>query len=168
MCHVSFGEIIDFFVWYAFCIEPSQVVIMLRLNMLLALAFAGLTAAPVSADFIDAPSADLAVIGAGLSDAQPATTIDPHRDYSVPELWRDSAYLELGYYAVDGQTSHKQLARPNDAELTAAPGQQASLFGAWSSGEQSGALARLSAGVASLLGIAAFATRRHWLSRPSV
>jgi hypothetical protein len=141
-------------------------VIMLRFNVVLVLAFAGLTAAPVSADFIDAPPGGLRASAQGMV-VQPSTRIDPRRDYSVPELWRDSAYLELGYYSLEGETSRKLLARPNDAELSAAShGDQASLFGVGSFGGQSaGAFTRLSFGVASLIGLAAFATRRHWLGR---
>jgi hypothetical protein len=142
---------------------------MLRINIGLVLAWSCFAAAPVSADFIDVPTSGLATLEDAVADVEHGAAVARSRDSSASELWRDSAYLELGYYSLDGRTPHKQLARPNEAALEDSQGSEASLFGTWVFGPQSpAALARLSVGVAALLGIAAFATRRHWLARPPV
>jgi hypothetical protein len=142
---------------------------MLRMNIGLVLGLSCFAAAPVSADFIDVPTSGLATVEATVADVERGAAIDRSRDSSASELWRDSAYLELGYYSFDGRTPHKQVARPNEAALDDSQDSEASLFGPRPFGARSPAsLTQLSVGVASLLGIAAFAMRRHWFSRPPV
>jgi hypothetical protein len=79
-------------------------------------------------------------------------------------LWHDSGYLEVGYYAVEGQRVVRRVARPNDASLS-----RIGPSNGWSAaviGNSTRAVAsRLSIGLVALLAFLALASRRHWWAR---
>ena len=125
----------------------------------LALAWLSASQSIASADFMEVPAPAIHEAAAGSVQAVGSARL---QSGNAQQLWRDSAHLEVGYYAVENGAARKQFVRPIDAALDDRQNEQLAQLGADAlDARASDGVAQVMAGVFGVLWVTGFVIRRH-------